>query len=261
LNLNRPNIERNVVMKNENPAFQFYIKDWLTDPQLRMASFRTKGIWIDLLCYMWKSPCRGEITGSCDQIRKLLGADTDEFLLFLDEASTLRFCDISVTGHNNVTDCHTDVTITNRRMYNEEKVRRRARERQRRKRERDGVTGESRDGHDDVTPASPSPTPSPVQKENKFSSGDPPLDLSEKLQNLILKNNPNFKKKNLQKWAVHVDRMIRLDNRDPGEIYDVITWCQQDDFWSSNILSTSKLRKQFDQLFIKMKKDYNPYGV
>ena len=35
------------------PAFQFYARDWLTDPELKMVSYQTKGIWIDLLCIMW----------------------------------------------------------------------------------------------------------------------------------------------------------------------------------------------------------------
>ncbi|MGR5914590.1 hypothetical protein ACT7DA_20990 [Bacillus pacificus] len=35
----------------------------------------------------------------------------------------------------------------------------------------------------------------------------------------------------------------------------VIDWCQNDDFWHTNILSADKLRKQFDQLFMKMQAD------
>ena len=52
--------------------------------------------------------------------------------------------------------------------------------------------------------------------------------------------------------------MIRLDNRQPNEIKAVIEWSQEDDFWQDNILSTTKLRKHFDQLSMKMGK--NKYG-
>jgi len=76
--------------------------------------------------------------------------------------------------------------------------------------------------------------------------------LSELLQNLILGRKPDFKKPNLQKWAIHIDRMIRLDNRKPETIEKVIRWCQTDDFWQNNILSTAKLRKQFDKLELRM---------
>ncbi|KXK29370.1 MAG: hypothetical protein UZ01_02264, partial [Candidatus Brocadia sinica] len=55
----------------------------------------------------------------------------------------------------------------------------------------------------------------------------------------------------LQKWATHIDKMIRLDKRPPEEIEKVVAWCQQDSFWQNNILSTEKLRKQYDQLYLK----------
>lgn len=77
--------------------------------------------------------------------------------------------------------------------------------------------------------------------------------LSELLFKEIKKRKPDYRKPNLQEWAIHIDRMIRLDNRDPARIESVIRWCQQDGFWQNNILSTKKLRKQFDQLELRMK--------
>ena len=41
------------------PSFQFYPSDWLNDLSLKMCSYDTKGVWIDLLCWMHKSPERG----------------------------------------------------------------------------------------------------------------------------------------------------------------------------------------------------------
>jgi len=86
--------------------------------------------------------------------------------------------------------------------------------------------------------------------------------LSELLLNLILQRNPNFQRgklrhrggreKLLQSWAVHVDRLLRIDDRSAEQIEKVIRWCQADDFWQNNILSTSKLRERFDQLELKM---------
>ena len=87
-----------------------------------------------------------------------------------------------------------------------------------------------------------------------FNENSVELKLSSLLLNLILKNNPKFKKPNLQKWCTHIARAIRIDKRTPDELRKVIIWCQQDDFWKANILSTSKLRKQFDKLWIKMPK-------
>ena len=48
--------------------------------------------------------------------------------------------------------------------------------------------------------------------------------------------------------------MIRIDGREIENIKKVIDWCQNDSFWYTNILSASKLRKQYDQLYMKMNK-------
>lgn len=88
------------------------------------------------------------------------------------------------------------------------------------------------------------------------------LRLSERLGNLIAGNNPNNrnlqadrKRATVERWAGDIDKMIRLDHRTPEEIGAVIEWCQQDQFWSGNILSGAKLREQFDQLQPKMQRD------
>lgn len=88
-----------------------------------------------------------------------------------------------------------------------------------------------------------------------FLSNSDEVRLSELLFEKILSRNPNHKKPNLQTWATDVDRMIRIDRRTPEEIRRVIEWCQSDPFWQNNILSTAKLRKQFDQLLLKMGTD------
>jgi DNA-binding Lrp family transcriptional regulator len=70
----------------------------------------------------------------------------------------------------------------------------------------------------------------------------------------ILDRRNSFKRPNLQTWAKHIDYMIRLDGRDPEEIERVVRWSQLDPFWQCNILSTKKLREQYDQLALKMGK-------
>lgn len=79
--------------------------------------------------------------------------------------------------------------------------------------------------------------------------------LSGLLFRLIKERKPNWKHPDLQQWSKHVDSMLRIDKRDPKRIYMVIHWCQQDTFWQSNILSTEKLRRQFDRLDDIMSKD------
>ncbi|MFH1952541.1 MAG: replication protein [Pseudomonadota bacterium] len=89
--------------------------------------------------------------------------------------------------------------------------------------------------------------------------------LSKLLLDSIKNRRPSFKEPNLRSWSKEVGRMIRIDKREPEEISDVIEWCQEDDFWQNNILSTSKLRQKYDQLALKMTKTVkqaktlNPY--
>ena len=97
------------------------------------------------------------------------------------------------------------------------------------------------------------------EKNNYLVESDEFL-LSNQLLNLILTKNPNHKKPNLQKWSKHISDMIRIDKRDIQDISDVINWCQADEFWSPNILSTKKLRDKFDQLYLKMKKTDSGYS-
>jgi len=78
--------------------------------------------------------------------------------------------------------------------------------------------------------------------------------LSQKLRDGIRINYPKTKlpdDKDIHKWAAHIDYMIRLDQRTVRDIEMVIEFSLKDSFWKQNILSTEKLRKQFDKLLIK----------
>lgn len=92
-----------------------------------------------------------------------------------------------------------------------------------------------------------------IKNKKTFSQNSNEFQLANHLLTLILKRAPNFKKPDLQKWAKDIEIMIRLDKRASDEIREIISWCQQDEFWQNNILSTTKLRKQYDQLRLKMK--------
>ncbi|MGQ5113081.1 hypothetical protein ACSOV8_16150 [Bacillus halotolerans] len=71
----------------------------------------------------------------------------------------------------------------------------------------------------------------------------------------ILKNNPDAKKPNLEKWANEFRLIRERDKRTDDQIKYLIKWSQQDSFWKTNILSPSSLRKQFDKLVTKIKSD------
>lgn len=108
-----------------------------------------------------------------------------------------------------------------------------------------------------------------VQKEKEkkkkrkyiYSSETNEYMLSILLKNLIIARDKNSRARNcnIQKWCEHINKLIRLDKRTPGEIEKVIIWSQNNKFWCSNILSTEKLRKQFDTLYQQMKNENNSY--
>lgn len=57
----------------------------------------------------------------------------------------------------------------------------------------------------------------------------------------------------ISSWAVDIEKLIRIDQRDYTTIEKVIIWCKEDgNFWSPNILSGKKLRDKFPTLISQM---------
>ncbi len=106
---------------------------------------------------------------------------------------------------------------------------------------------EYNDNNENNNPLSASP---PVDKRPKYSDDDRLT--AEWIFDRILTINPNNKKPNFDTWSNHIRLMREVDKRTHSEICKVFDWASKDNFWQSNILSTDKLRKQFDKLSIKM---------
>ncbi|MFV8260000.1 helix-turn-helix domain-containing protein [Aerococcus viridans] len=66
---------------------------------------------------------------------------------------------------------------------------------------------------------------------------------------------PNKKEPDFQKWADEVRKTVELDGVPIERYKQVLDWSQNDDFWQANILSTNKLRKQFDTIYLQMQRD------
>ena len=239
----------------KTPAFQFYIRDWLSDPELQSASSSSRGIWINALCFMWEARERGKLEGTIQTLSRLLNCTEGEFRQFLEESRVHNFDDL-------VTHSNGKVTLINRRMFREgrDKYYHRIRQDRYRQKKAQQSSDASRDA--EVTPPSSSSSSSSTsnnkeKEKNKtscpnFPEGSDEIRLSKWLFQCILERDPKARSPDFQKWARHVDLLIRVDGRSVGEIEAVIEWCQQDPFWQNNILSTEKLRKQFGQLKLKM---------
>lgn len=87
------------------------------------------------------------------------------------------------------------------------------------------------------------------QKRDKFSEGD--MAFVAGMLNLLIQSNPKFRQPNKKTWAEDVRKLREIDGIDHNEMARVFSWANSDSFWSSNILSPSKLRKQWDQLSAK----------
>ncbi len=107
------------------------------------------------------------------------------------------------------------------------------------------------------------PKSSQAEAEAEADNKDIRLDSNEsRLASLLFseirKRKEDFKKPNLSQWSITIERMIRIDRRQPARIREVIIWCQADSGngtwsgWQNQILCTSKLRKQFDKLELAM---------
>ncbi|MDA2921677.1 hypothetical protein MYX07_00235 [Patescibacteria group bacterium AH-259-L07] len=85
-------------------------------------------------------------------------------------------------------------------------------------------------------------------------------ELTDLLYSLVQKNYSWVKQKTekaLEKNCEEMNRLNRIDGWDYKQIEFVIRWSQKDDFWRQNIRSVSKLRKQFENLIIRIKEKSN----
>lgn len=56
-----------------------------------------------------------------------------------------------------------------------------------------------------------------------------------------------------QKWAVHIDRLRRIDKASDEDIKRALLYATSDSFWKSNVRSTSKFREKYETLLSQSK--------
>jgi hypothetical protein len=99
----------------------------------------------------------------------------------------------------------------------------------------------------------------PKEPKKIFAYDSDEYELAEKLFLDIKKVNKAFEKKYskyspkqkenlIQRWAAHIDLLIRVDGQNCEDIRNVISWVAQDTFWSTVILSTANLRKNYTRI-------------
>lgn len=121
-------------MKSKLPFMQWFPTDWISDT--RHLSKAAKGVWCDLINFMWLAEDRGVYSRLENSMRRELDITLDEWPLIVKELQTVA----------DVTFCHTPegevVTVVSRRMVREEKIRKDNRIRKQRQRGHGSVATE-----------------------------------------------------------------------------------------------------------------------
>ena len=96
------------------PWMKFYPADWSQDTT--PLSLAGRGAWITIVCAMWRSGSRGELSMPLAGFCRLLGTPEAETLAVIDELTVTGICN-AVTGRDK------NITLACRRMIREEKHR------------------------------------------------------------------------------------------------------------------------------------------
>lgn len=104
--------------KSKYPAMPFDTRDWLCCPELKVLAPDVRGLWMDLLCYMWESPVKGVMVApNCKpytqaEIVSLIGNDSKGSSAWLQTLIDSGVCGVREDG-----------AIYNRRMVRDEDLR------------------------------------------------------------------------------------------------------------------------------------------
>lgn len=89
---------------------------------------------------------------------------------------------------------------------------------------------------------------------------DQALTLAQLLYDLhrVLDSNFTTTQKHIEKWAKDIEKLHRIDKRSYEDIEKVIRWIKTEgNFWNSNIISGSKLREKYPQVFLQMQRSFS----
>ena len=265
----------------KSQSYSMYPMEW--DRDLQDHPLEIEGAWIRICNKLWWSKTKGKLARTVEQWSRVLRVDLDKTASILAYLKAEHIATVYGVPKNGAS----QVTVISRRMVRDENIRK-IRSRSGKlggnpslKKTRDYGTLASLDKQNSTTRDNQNPTTPPESasqvpasdKDNKykknsfiknknilFMEDSEEIRLASLLLCKILERKPSFKKPDLQTWAKHIDLAIRVDQRTPERIEELILWVQADLFWQNNILSTEKLREKFDQLELKMLADRKKGG-
>ena len=267
-------------MAKKRPAFQFYASDWLGSTKRAMMTPAQRGAYIDLLCHQWNDPdC--SLPDDDATLAVLSGLDEG----WLNGGCTLlRKCFPVASGkpgrlaNPRLIEVRADADEWSRKSreggIKSGEVRRAKADEAKTYggQEAPGVDvkgGSTKGGTKDEPNTNPSPSsssspsslsspPPPPPPEGESSCRSYRFDEEDSataawMLGLIRDLKPNFQEPNLDEWSNTIRLMRERDKKPNADIRDLFTHANNDDFWQNNILSPGKLRKQWDQLDLKLR--------
>lgn len=90
--------------KSKYPAMPFDTRDWLCCPELKVLAPDVRGLWMDMLCYMWESPERGVMVNPSGkpytqaEIVALIGSDSQGGTTWISKLIKAGVCGVREDG-------------------------------------------------------------------------------------------------------------------------------------------------------------------
>jgi len=261
---------------NKAPAFQFYPKDWM-DFKVQRMSYEAQGIYMKLLCFMWndsKDQC--SILNDDNLISKSLGISKKKWLKIKEEFF-YKNDPIFLLNGNKIISPRLRKEIRKIRTYKKQQAEKGKKSGAvRRKRKRTAVeqrfppvrTKREPNANQTRTKTKSSSSSSSSYKKDKskdlscsengkkYKFEESHKNLAKLLESKILERMPKLKfrgKDYLDRWANEARLMEEKKEATIEEMEKLIIWIYgRSAFWSKNILSFEKFRKQFGRLWADM---------
>ena len=226
---------------SNSPAFQFYPADLISDPEVMFWDMESVGCYWQMITYLWLNSGKAEIK--------------PEFFRKLFRVKRAKKAELMWIKISKKFDC-IDGVVTHKRVLEEMEKQAATRLARQCAGKKGGEQKQKNLANAKNLPLakSTSSSSSSTSSSNIYSATCDSFILSNMLFMGIRHRKPDYKQPNLQVWSKDIDKMLRLDKRTFGKIEAVIKWCQFDEFWQNNILSTKKLRQHFDKLELQMSK-------
>jgi len=250
---------------NKSPAFQFYVKDFLTDDKVVVMNMEARGVYITLLSFCWNN---NGLTNNQEELKEMCGNPVNWEKIWgkvgrcfyvkgeklfnkrLDKEATKQkdWKEKSSKGGKESAKVRWGDRGNNKGGYKKVKTKMKAK----------GNSSSSSPSSSSSSIPFPKDKPKDSLCLEKFQDED--IRLTQLLIDKMTKNNPNssilrcLTPKRQEVWIDECRKLREIDKRTSEQIEQIIIFSQNDSFWKSNILSMPKLREKFDQLWLKAKK-------